>query len=29
MVMKDFTLAAAPYAEQMKRWPHAGRHVLA
>jgi hypothetical protein len=29
MVMKDCTLATAPYAEQMKRWPQAGRHVLA
>ena len=26
--MKDRTLATAPYAEQMKRWPQAGRHVL-
>ena len=27
--MKDRTLATAPYAEHMKRWPQAGRHVLA
>jgi hypothetical protein len=27
--MKDRTLATAPYAEQMRRWPQAGRHILA
>jgi hypothetical protein len=27
--MKDRLLATAPYAEQMKRWPQTGRHILA
>ncbi len=27
--MQDCTLATAPYAEQIKRWPQTGRHVLA
>ena len=27
--MKDRTLATTPYAEQLERWPQAGRHVLA
>ena len=27
--MKDRMLATAPYAEQMKRWPQTGRHILA
>ena len=27
--MKDCTLATAPYAEQTKRWPQTGRHILA
>jgi hypothetical protein len=29
MEMKDCKLATAPYAEQIKRWPQAGRHILA
>jgi hypothetical protein len=27
--MKGRTLATAPYAEQMERWPQTGRHILA
>jgi hypothetical protein len=27
--MKEHPLATAPYAEQVKRWPQAGRHILA
>jgi len=27
--MKDYTLATAPYAEQVKRWPQTGQHILA
>ena len=27
--MKERSLSTAPYAEQMKRWPQAGRHILA
>lgn len=27
--MRDRTLVSAPYADQMKRWPQSGRHILA
>ena len=27
--MNERVLATAPYVEQMKRWPKAGRHILA
>ncbi len=27
--MRDRTLATAPYADQIKRWPQSGRHILA
>jgi hypothetical protein len=28
-VMRELVLPTAPYAEQLKRWPQAGRHVMA
>jgi hypothetical protein len=27
--MKDWKLRTAPYSEQMKGWPQAGKHILA